>query len=332
MAPAGRWEQAIVLGPGHVLIGRARVVHDVVVEELQVAGPELHRAGQLLAQRGVQIERLVLRRAHPRHVRQLLRGLHERPRVLRRELPGVLGEDGQRVDLPLAAGLLALAAAPVVGAQERVEIGPPRADRLGHAHRADDLAQPARAGGAHAEQAHHVAAVGVEAQRPARARLAARRAPEDGVDRRPLADLAVARDLVAHLADQLAPRVLVADVAEVRPDAPVEALQLVGGVPLDGEAAQQHDAAPGLQLVEHRLEVAAERRQREVLTAEIGPRTTAAAQPGERGLALRDRRGGEGPDPVRRRGQVGAEPRGRRRRGAHHATAAAFLKSSSVKL
>src|SRR3989442_725168 len=134
---------------------------------------------------------------------------------------------------PKPAGPGALAAAPVVGARERVEVGPPRADRLGHAHRADDLAQPARAGGAHTEQAHHVAAVGVEAQRPARARLAARRAPEDGVDRRPLADLPVARDLDTNRADQRAPRVLVADMAEVRPDAPVEALQLVGRVPLD---------------------------------------------------------------------------------------------------
>src|SRR5205823_9050160 len=243
-------EQAVVVGAGRILVGRARVVDDVIVEKLQVAGPELHGERQLLAQRGVQVERLVLPRAHPRHLRQLLRGLHERARVLRGELAGVLGEDGQRVDLPLAAVLLTLAAAPVVAEQERVEVGAPRADRLGHAHGAHDLAQPARARRAHAEQAHDVAAVGVKTQRAARARLAARRAAEDRVDRGPLANLAVARDLVAHLADQLAARVLVADVAEVAAQAPGEILQLLTGVAIDGDAAQEHDAPPVLELIQ----------------------------------------------------------------------------------
>src|SRR5205807_9653180 len=138
-----------------------------------------------------------------------------------------------------------------------------------------DLAQPARARRAHAEQAHDVAAVGVKTQRAARARLAARRAAEDRVDRGPLANLAVARDLVAHLADQLAARVLVADVAEVAAQAPGEVLQLLTGVAIDGDAAQEHDASPVLELVEHARELAGECRQRKVLTAEVRPRQPA---------------------------------------------------------
>ena len=79
------------------------------------------------------------------------------------------------------------------------------------------------------------------------------------------------------------------------------------------------------------LELATEGRQRKVLTSEVRPREPAPAHLGQRGVALRDGRRGHGPDPVGRRGQIRSDPRGRRRGGAHHATAAAFLKSLSVK-
>src|SRR2546430_17449929 len=97
--------------------------------------------------------------------------------------------------------------------------------------------------------------------------LAPRGAGGAGAARGPLATLAVARDRVAHLADQLAARVLVADVAEVAAQAPGEILQLLTGVAIDGDAAQEHDAPPVLELIQHARELAGECRQRKVLRA-----------------------------------------------------------------
>src|SRR5262249_16046296 len=132
----------------------------------------------------------------------------------------------------------------------------PRADRLGHADGAHHLGQPARARRAHDEAAHDVAAIGVEAQRAARACLAARRAAQHRVHRGPFLHGAVARDLVADLTDALAARVLIPDVTEVAPEAPVDVAEIFGGPAIDRKSPQQHEAAAVLELLQDGVDVA----------------------------------------------------------------------------
>src|SRR4029077_1235220 len=107
-------KESVAIGAIGVFIRGAPVIDDVVVEELEIAGLQFHREGQLLADFGVEIERLILSRGEEWDAGQLLRGLHEGPRVLRGELALVQREERERVRLALAARLLALAAPPVV--------------------------------------------------------------------------------------------------------------------------------------------------------------------------------------------------------------------------
>jgi len=145
----------------------------VVVHQLDVARPQLHLEAQLLGDLGQEIERLVLRRCHARDLANPLGRLDEGARVLAGESSVAHAEDGQRVPAAVTAALLALAGPVVVLVQQRVQIGPAREDRVVDRDRADDLAHASGARLPHAQEADHVRAVGVEAQRTARARLVA---------------------------------------------------------------------------------------------------------------------------------------------------------------
>src|SRR5262252_7075168 len=189
-----------------------------------------------------------------------------------------------------------------------MEIGTPSANGLGDAHRAHDLARPAPARRPDAEQGDHVAPIGVEAQGAARPRLGARGAAKGRIALL-LLYLAIEPVLVAHLADELAVGVLVAGVAEMGTHAPIEVAQLLEGVAIDGKAAQHHEAAAVLELVEHGAEIAREGRQRKILSAEARPGEPAALKLAQGGVHLCHRPGRDGHDPLRRLGHVPAQPR-----------------------
>ena len=216
-------------------------------------------------------------------------------------------EDGHGEGLVLASRFLALPAPPVVLVERGVEIGPPREDRVAHARRADDPAQAARAGLAHAEQADHVAAVGMEAQGPARARLRARGAAELGVHGH-LLHLAVEPVLVPHLADQLPLHVLVAGRSEMRAETPVEALELTLRVAIDGNTPQEDEPAALLELMEDARQVPRKGGEREVAPAEVWPGEAALLQSVDGGVQLGDGAGRERTDPLRRSLHLAAKP------------------------
>src|SRR5439155_25427424 len=126
---------------------------------------------------------------------------------------------------------------------------------------------------------------------------------------RGLAHFTIPTLLVADLTDQLVPRILVAMMTEMSADAPVDVLQLVLGVALDGKAAQEHEAAAVLELVEHGREPPRKRRQRKVVMAELRPREPAPLHRAKRGIDLVDLARREGPDPVAGSRHVAPEPR-----------------------
>src|SRR5207245_1347284 len=80
------------------------------------------------------------------------------------------------------------------------------------------------------------------------------REAKSGVGRRFL-DFAVHPVLVAHVADELPARVLIARAAEMAAHAPVEILQLLHRVAIDGKSPQEHEAAAVLDLFEHGREI-----------------------------------------------------------------------------
>ncbi len=283
------------------------MVDHVVVQELDVAGPEVHLVAQLVADLGEQIEGLVLRGGEARDRGNLLGRLHERARVLRGELALAHGEDRHRVAGGLAAHLLALPAAVVVGAEQRVQVGPAGQDLVADRRHADDPAGAAPPGPAHAEQAHHVTAVGVPAQRPAGAGLGARGRALP-LWHRGLHHLAVEPQLVPHLADQLAVRVLVHRDPEVAAEAPPDGAELLVGVALHRQAAQEHQAATRLQLVVDLGQRGREPREGEILRAHVAPREPAALHRPDGGVDLVDLDRGEGADPVGAPGEVAAVP------------------------
>ena len=134
------------VAPGAVLVGvgRAAVVHDVVVQELHVAGAEIHLVAELVRDGGEEIERLVLLGRQPRHSVDLLRGLDERARVLGGEAALPARRRGQALGGPLAADLLALSRPVVVAAQQDVQVGSASADRVAHRGHARHAAPAAR--------------------------------------------------------------------------------------------------------------------------------------------------------------------------------------------
>src|SRR5512144_1116873 len=300
-------EQPVAARLSRVLVGGAAVVDDVVVQELDVAGPELHLIAELVADLGQEIERLVLRGGEARDRGDLLRRLHEGAGVLRGELALAHREDRHRVAGRLAARLLAFATADVVGAEQRVQIGPARQDRVAHRGHAHHAARAPAAGGAHAEQADHVAAIGVPAQRAARARLGTR-GDALALGHRGLDHLAVEPHLVANQADELAVGVLVDRGAQVTAEPPPDRAQLLVGVALNRQAAQQHEPAAPLEIPVDLGQLGRHARQREVRLADVRPREAAALHLPQRGVDLVDRGGRQSPDPVARAGQLLAVP------------------------
>src|SRR5262249_20401770 len=153
-----------------------------------------------------------------------------------------------------------------------------------------DLAEPARRGLPHAEQAHHVDAVGVEAQRATRPGLVPRSRRGAGRGGIELPHAAVDAELVAHLSNQLALGVLVAGRAQVSAEAPVEPAELLLRVALDRQASQQDDTSPVLEGVADLSQVAAETGKREVLAGDVAPGQTAARHALQGGVDLVARR------------------------------------------
>jgi len=199
-----------------------------------------------------------------------------------------------------------------------VQVGPALEDRVVDRDRADDLADAAGPRLAHAQQADDVRAIGVEAKRPARARLVAGGHRRAGFLLDPgLVHGAVRSQLVAHLADQLTVRVLVACGAQVRADAPVELAQLVLGVARDGQAAQEHQPAAMLELVGDRGQLGAESGQRKILARDVGPGQAARLDRRQRGVELGDGGGRDRSDPVRRPRKIAAVPGGGPRERFH---------------
>src|SRR5262249_36650887 len=163
------------------------------------------------------------------------------------------------------------------------------------------------AGGGGGEQGDHVAPIRVEAQRAARPRLGARGAAENRVAPL-LLHLAIEAVLVAHLADELAVGVLIAGVAQMGAHAPGEVAQLVEGIAVHIEAAQHHDAATVLQLLEDGGEVAREGRHGEVLAPETRPGESATRETAHGSVDLLRGARRHGHDPLRGPGHVVAQP------------------------
>ncbi len=283
------------------------MVDHVVVEELDIPRLERHLVAPLVADRGQQVERLVLGGGEARDIGDLLRGLHEGARVLGGELTVPHREDGHRVDRGLPARLLALPGAVVVRAEQRVQIRPALEDGIAHRGDADHPARAAPAGRAHAEQPDHVAAVGVPAQGPARARLGTRGEPLAPGDRG-LDHLAVEPDLVAHLADELAVSVLVHRLPEVAAEPPPDRTELVVRVALRRQAAQEHEAAPPLEIAIDLGQLRRDAGQREVLPGDVPPPEPACLRRAQGRVDLVDGARREPVDPVGRAGEVTAVP------------------------
>ena len=118
--------------------------------------------------------------------------------------------------------------------------------------RARDAAEAARFRAAVAQQADHIALVVVERQ-VLRGVIAPRGRILVGIP-----------PFVAHVDEQVGPRVLRERVAEVRAQAPVDQPRALQPVPVDVEAADQHDAGPVLDLLLQLAHAGSERPEGEV--------------------------------------------------------------------
>ena len=150
---------------------------------------------------------------------------------------------------------------------------------------------------AHAEQADHVGAVGMETQA-----AVGQGAGIGGEEGRALLVLGLAVGaadmgaLVADQAHQLAAAVLEDRRADMGADGEVEAAQVVLAVAVDREAAQLHDAAAVFELVGNVVPQLAERRQPDVFGRDLRPFHAAQALHG--GVELLDGVGGQVADPA----------------------------------
>src|SRR6266536_4330853 len=91
--------------------------------------------------------------------------------------------------------------------------------------------------------------------------------------------------------------------------APVEILQFLDRVTIDGKSPQEHEAAAVLDLVERGREIPREGREGKVVPAEVGPPEALTSELPEGGLHLLDGPRRDGDDPVRGPCHVAAEPR-----------------------
>ena len=204
---------------------RAPVIDDVVVEQLEVAGPELHGEGQLLADHGVEIERLVLGRGERGYAGQLLRRLHEGARVLRRELALV------RSRTAAARRLRARRRAPRPGGSASSPGRAARGDRAAGRGWPWPRSPRSRSGSSPPARAWRTHRSVTTSQRSVWKRSGPLERAFDR-DERPsvasaerLLDFTIKPVLVPDLADELALRVLVAGAAQMGAHAPVEILQ-----------------------------------------------------------------------------------------------------------
>ena len=242
-----------------VLVGRATVEHVVVVDELHLAGLEVHVDVEVgvVGQRGDPGDGLAGGGAQPRRVGVALRGENVLGDEADEEPAGVLGEARDAVERRRALGLLA---SRVVG-QWFVECGG-QFGRLAHElvvdrHRVGDARQSTSPCRAQAEQAHQVGTVGVVVECDAAELVAA-----DGgvVDR-----LA----LVGDVAQDVAVFVLRPGLAEMQPDAPVEQGEVVVAVALGVEGGDAGEAAAVEEDVDDAIELGRQLAQREVVPPEL---------------------------------------------------------------
>ena len=170
-----------------------------------------------------------------------------------------------------------------------------REDLVVHGHRADDAAQPALERAAQAQQPDHVACVRVVGQ--------------VGVGLVPAhVDVAVRPAVVVDVAEEVALRVLVERGAQVAAEAPQDQADVLVAIAIDRQAAEQHDAAAAVDLVEHLPQPRRHRREREVLAVDVGQRAPAGPGHAERAVDLGELGLAPGDDPGLVAGELGAAP------------------------
>ena len=113
---------------------------------------------------------------------------------------------------------------------------------------------------------------------------------------------------IAHVAQHVAAFALGDRRADMPADAPVQAAQRLLAAPLHRKAAEQEDAAAGLQDVPRRGQPLGEGRQRQIVRRHLGERPVQDQGMVEPGVDLRAIRRGQPMDPVGPRRQVGAAP------------------------
>src|SRR5215467_5334111 len=277
----------VSLGPVYEL--RPRVEHRVVVHELDVARGQVHVEPQVGSPRLLveMVERRLLQRGqgypalHRSRVDLVadVAAAHHLARVAEYG-NGPVGDPalGQR-RLP----------ADVVEAvvQETQVLGTVREDLVVDGHRAHDAAEPTLEGSAQAEEADHIARVGVIGE--IGARLVAAHV-----------DVPVGAAVVVDVAEEIALRILMEGRAHVASEAPEDQADVVVLVALHGEPAEHGEPAAVVQLGHRLLEPGPRDGERELLAADVlqGP---AARLGGRQGAVdIGDLVRGPGDEPRRR--------------------------------
>ncbi len=187
-------------------------------------------------------------------------------------MPVLDGEDRQHVVSRLAPLLLAEPRTGDVAVKLFHQVRPAFQHRVVDRHRADDLGEAARHRLIDTEERDHIRPVGVPAERGGRLHPGAGR--EEHVLAHPVLQGAPGqrrRALIGDLADHLAACRLEDRGAKMTGKAEMNRLQLVRAVARNGQPAQQHDAAPMLQLVCQPRHVLGEPAKRKVLRRQRGP-------------------------------------------------------------
>ncbi len=276
----------------------ARVQDRVVVDELDVAGLEVHVQAQVGPPRLLVevVERGALERRQ-RHLALDRAGVDLVADVAARDHVAGVAEDRDRPLGHAALGQRRLAADVVEAVVEQAEIlrvlGQ---DLVVHGHRRHDAAEPALDPPPQAQQADHVAGVGVIGQ--VGVGLVAAHV-----------DVAVGAAVVVDVTEQIALRILVQRRAEVAAEAPEDQADVVVAVALHGQPAQDDEAAAACgSRPAPRASRAARAGEREVLAADLGQRPAGRLGRGQGAVHLGDLGVGEGDDPRRIGGEAIAPP------------------------
>ena len=234
-------------------------MHDhAVVEELDVAGAEIHVEPEALAvgERVDQLHGLDHFGREPRHLGKPLGGVDvgaavhaEQPPVPRREARlGVVGLAARR--------LLAADVGIIRPVEHREQIRARGQDLVVNGGRAGNAAQAAALCRTQAEQADDVALVVVERQAPARVISARRRI------------LVLITAGVAHVDQKIRARRLRHCGSDMEADSPIDEARALKAVALDRQAPHQHDAGAVLHFTAQPDQRFTEPRERERLLAE----------------------------------------------------------------